>query len=376
MLRRQRSAWQRPDIESQLRGARRRCYSHAERNAVMIVEAHGPHCHHCADAARDRAGARRAGATGGAPPAASPPSDTAAPPAAAPAESNPPAPAEQNPAPPPAAGARAPSDADLRESVCLMIEASARANNLPLEFFARVIWQESRFQPGVVGPRTRSGERAQGIAQFMPRTAAERGLLDPFDPVQALPKSAEFLRELADQFGNLGLAAAAYNAGPQRVRDWLSGRRTLPAETQQLRARHHRALGRRVGAQRQARAGAAGAAELHAADGAAASRAQSVRAEARGAGESRGRQPVGRAAQRRVLARPGAVELRDAGQALCRGADRTRPEPAQQRVPQPRHPAVLPGAGRAPTRARRRTASCGSIRRAGGACIVLRNGAS
>ena len=113
-----------------------------------------------------------------------------------------------------------------------MIEASARAHNLPLEFFARVIWQESRFQPGVVGPRTRSGERAQGIAQFMPRTAAERGLLDPFDPVQALPKSAEFLRELADQFGNLGLAAAAYNAGPQRVRDWLSGRRTLPAETQ------------------------------------------------------------------------------------------------------------------------------------------------
>ena len=94
-----------------------------------------------------------------------------------------------------------------------------------------MIWQESRFQPGVVGPRTRSGERAQGIAQFMPRTAAERGLLDPFDPVQALPKSAEFLRELADQFGNLGLAAAAYNAGPQRVRDWLSGRRTLPAET-------------------------------------------------------------------------------------------------------------------------------------------------
>jgi membrane-bound lytic murein transglycosylase MltF len=112
-----------------------------------------------------------------------------------------------------------------------MIESAARAHNLPLEFFARVIWQESRFQPNVVGPRTRSGDRAQGIAQFMPRTAAERGLLDPFDPVQALPKSAEFLRELADQFGNLGLAAAAYNAGPQRVRDWLAGARTLPSET-------------------------------------------------------------------------------------------------------------------------------------------------
>jgi hypothetical protein len=112
-----------------------------------------------------------------------------------------------------------------------MIESAARANDLPLEFFARVIWQESRFQPSAVGPRTRSGDRAQGIAQFMPRTAAERGLLDPFDPVQALPKSAEFLRELRGQFGNLGLAAAAYNAGPQRVRDWMAGGRTLPAET-------------------------------------------------------------------------------------------------------------------------------------------------
>src|SRR5262249_43402676 len=144
---------------------------------------------------------------------AAPPADTGAPAPAAPAEpATSSAPGPQ--APPPAAGR---SDADLRESVCLMIESAARAHNLPLEFFARVIWQESRFQPNVVGPRTRSGDRAQGIAQFMPRTAAERGLLDPFDPVQALPKSAEFLRELYDQFGNLGLAAAAYNAGPGRV---------------------------------------------------------------------------------------------------------------------------------------------------------------
>jgi hypothetical protein len=120
---------------------------------------------------------------------------------------------------------------NVRESMCLIIESAARANGLPLEFFARVIWQESRFQPGAVGPRTRSGENAQGIAQFMPRTAAERGLLDPFDPVQALPKSAEFLRELRDKFGNLGLAAAAYNAGPGRVREFLSSGRPLPAET-------------------------------------------------------------------------------------------------------------------------------------------------
>src|SRR5438874_1339210 len=87
-------------------------------------------------------------------------------------------------------------DTDTREAMCLMIESAARASGLPLEFFARVIWQESRFQSDAVGPVTRSGQRAQGIAQFMPGTANERRLLDPFDPVQALPKSAEFLREL------------------------------------------------------------------------------------------------------------------------------------------------------------------------------------
>jgi hypothetical protein len=122
-------------------------------------------------------------------------------------------------------------ETDTREAMCLMIESAARANDLPLEFFARVIWQESRFQSDAVGPVTRSGQRAQGIAQFMPGTANERRLLDPFDPVQALPKSAEFLSELRNQFGNLGLAAAAYNAGPRRVQEWLAGTGPMPQET-------------------------------------------------------------------------------------------------------------------------------------------------
>jgi hypothetical protein len=116
-------------------------------------------------------------------------------------------------------------------AICLLVESAAQAHGLPVEFFARLIWQESRFRPDAVGPATRSGGRAQGIAQFMPGTASERGLIDPFDPVAALPKSAEFLEELHGQFGNLGLAAAAYNAGPRRVRDWLGGRGGLPAET-------------------------------------------------------------------------------------------------------------------------------------------------
>src|SRR5689334_22058524 len=77
---------------------------------------------------------------------------------------------------------------DAQEALCLLVESAARTNNLPLEFLARVIWQESRFQSQAVGPVTHSGQRALGIAQFMPGTAKERGLLDPFNPVQALPK--------------------------------------------------------------------------------------------------------------------------------------------------------------------------------------------
>src|SRR6266702_5453499 len=122
-------------------------------------------------------------------------------------------------------------ESETREAMCLMVESAARDANLPLEFFARVIWQESRFQTDAVGPVTRSGDRAQGNAQFMPGTANERGLLNPFNPVQALPKSAEFLNELRNQFGNLGLAAAAYNAGPRRVQEWLAGTGGMPDQT-------------------------------------------------------------------------------------------------------------------------------------------------
>jgi hypothetical protein len=118
-----------------------------------------------------------------------------------------------------------------QQSVCLLLESAARANGLPVEFFVRLIWRESRFRPTAVGPPTRSGKHALGIAQFMPATAAERNLLDPLNPIEALPKAAEFLKDLRGQFGNLGLAAAAYNAGPGRVRAWMAGAASMPAQT-------------------------------------------------------------------------------------------------------------------------------------------------
>jgi soluble lytic murein transglycosylase-like protein len=90
------------------------------------------------------------------------------------------------------------------DNVCRALEQSAADNALPVEFFARVIWQESRFNATTVSPRG-----AEGIAQFMPETASWHGLSDPFDPIEALRHSAAYLRELLDRFGNLGLAAAA-----------------------------------------------------------------------------------------------------------------------------------------------------------------------
>ena len=66
----------------------------------------------------------------------------------------------------------------------------------------------------------------------MPGTANERGLIDPFDPASAIPASARFLNELKLRFGNLGLAAAAYNAGPTAAAHWLAKKGSLPFETE------------------------------------------------------------------------------------------------------------------------------------------------
>jgi len=135
------------------------------------------------------------------------------------------APAAQS-RPPPFEKSAAPSNPPTADDICRAVEEDAAANELPVEFFARVIWQESRFNALAV-----SKKGAQGIAQFMPATADYRGLADPFDPIEALQHSARYLRDLQNQFGNLGLAAAGYNAGPARVSAWLAGRRPLPAET-------------------------------------------------------------------------------------------------------------------------------------------------
>jgi hypothetical protein len=123
--------------------------------------------------------------------------------------------------------ARAESNAPAlsRNELCSNLVDVAQAYDLPLGFFANLIWQESRFDHEAISP-----VGAMGIAQFMP-DVADKYEINAFDGREALPASGKLLRTLADRFGNVGLAAAAYNAGPKRVADWLQQRSGLPKET-------------------------------------------------------------------------------------------------------------------------------------------------
>jgi hypothetical protein len=114
----------------------------------------------------------------------------------------------------------------LAAQICATAEKESAANKIDSAFFARLLWRESLFDPNVV-----SDAGAQGIAQFMPETAKRRGLIDPFEPLSAVKASASFIADLRKQFGNLGLAAAAYNAGEKRVSDWQAGSGGMPEET-------------------------------------------------------------------------------------------------------------------------------------------------
>jgi hypothetical protein len=113
-----------------------------------------------------------------------------------------------------------------REEICGSLAEAVRENDLPAPFFIRLLYQESGFRPGAISPTG-----ALGIAQFMPETATDRGLDNPFDPLQAIRASARLLRDLRQKFGNLGLAAAAYNAGSKRVDDWMAKKAQPPQET-------------------------------------------------------------------------------------------------------------------------------------------------
>ena len=114
----------------------------------------------------------------------------------------------RDPAPP--GGATLPSFVPARFRDPLI--ASAAKWNVSAALLAAQLMAESNFDPFAVSPAG-----AEGIAQFMPGTAASYGLADPFDPVEAIDAQAHLMSDLIGQFGSPELALAAYNAGPAPV---------------------------------------------------------------------------------------------------------------------------------------------------------------
>ena len=93
-----------------------------------------------------------------------------------------------------------------------LIVRAAQRWSVSAQLLAAQLYAESGFNPFA-----RSPAGAEGIAQFMPGTAAAMGLADPFDPDAAINAQAHLMRDLLGRFGSVPLALAAYNAGPGAV---------------------------------------------------------------------------------------------------------------------------------------------------------------
>ena len=93
-----------------------------------------------------------------------------------------------------------------------VLARAAQRWNVSAALLAAQIYAESNFNPFAV-----STVGAQGIAQFMPGTAAALGLEDAFDAEQSIDAQAHLMRDLLRRFASVPLALAAYNAGPERI---------------------------------------------------------------------------------------------------------------------------------------------------------------
>lgn len=122
-------------------------------------------------------------------------------------------------------------------SIPQMIYAAAQAQGVDPALALEVATVESGLNPAAVGPVTSNGDRAIGVMQLMPNTAAALGV-DPTDPQQNIQGGVRLLAQLLAQYGDTATALAAYNWGSGNVSaamarygaNWLS---YAPAETQQ-----------------------------------------------------------------------------------------------------------------------------------------------
>ena len=104
-------------------------------------------------------------------------------------------------------------NADKRAMWNPTVSSLGQKYNLDPLLIHAVINQESGYQPQVV---SKSG--AVGMMQLMPATAKGLGVTNPYDPIQNMEGGIKYLKLQLERFGgNVALALAAYNAGPNAV---------------------------------------------------------------------------------------------------------------------------------------------------------------
>jgi soluble lytic murein transglycosylase-like protein len=94
-----------------------------------------------------------------------------------------------------------------------LVKLSAAEYGVDPALIEAIIERESAFDSNAI-----SGAGARGLMQLMPQTAAGLGVTDSYDAAQNVAGGTRYLRSLLDRFGNVELAVAAYNAGPEAVR--------------------------------------------------------------------------------------------------------------------------------------------------------------
>jgi soluble lytic murein transglycosylase-like protein len=127
-----------------------------------------------------------------------------------------------------------------------LIASTEAAQGIPQDVLARLLWKESRYRADIINGTTQSPVGAAGIAQFMPDTATQYGLMTGgidgrLDPKRAIPAAGRYVKALYGMFKPSWVnAIAAYNWGPGNMRHYLAGdidHRTgrpyvMPGETQ------------------------------------------------------------------------------------------------------------------------------------------------